>query len=291
MKYLELDNLAREVPVTGYLHYRDFLKALFVLAKSRDGNYSHEKFCEDLGFAGGNTVRLTISGHRKLSVKGAERVIQALKLTGTNRRYLLQLVKYNNARLLADRERYLQALLDIKSQSLTTVQDQKSLEYLTEWFFPVIREMAAMDDFKPDATWISSKLYGKLLPKQIQTCIETLETLGLITYDKGRGRYVRTDEQVSPARTVNELAIMRYHQTMLEIAKESLTRVEGHRLDVNALTVCISEKTAAKIRERLHAVCEEVFALERENSEPEHVYQINIQLFPLTRAAAKKELK
>ena len=288
MNDAELKALKNTVRVMDYFHYRDYLRDLYHQAKSRTSHYNYLQFAEDLGFPGQNVIRLTIAGSRKLSINGANRIVETLGLTGPERRYLSVLVRYNNARLQTDREKYLQDLLVIKSKFLCSNAERKNLEYLSEWYFPVIREMCVMPDFEATAAWIGRRLYAKLLPNQIKNCLKKLESLGLIVFDKGRERFVRSSEQVLPARTVNEIAMVRFHQTMLEIAKESIARVEEDRIDVNAITVCVSEETANLMREKMHGFCQEMLDMEKQSS-PEQIYQINVQLFPFTRAAGKKE--
>ena len=290
MKNAELKILRSGVKVMDYFHYRDYLRDLYHEAKHRDAHYNYVQFAEDLCFPGENVIRLTIAGNRNLSIKGANRITEAIGLTGPERRYLLALVKYNNARLQVDRDKFLRDLLAIKSLFLSSNAERRKLEYLSEWYFPVIREMCMMPDFEPNATWISTRLYAKLLPKQIKECLKKLESLGLIVFDQTRQRFVRSSEQILPERTVNEIAMVRFHQTMLEIAKESISRVEEDRIDVNAITVCISEETAMIMREKLHQFCKEMLDMERlSGPAPGQIYQINVQLFPFTRVERKKE--
>jgi len=76
---------------------------------------------------------------------------------------------------------------------------------------------------------------------------------------------------------------------MLERASDSIDTVKPHKRDLAALTVCVGEKTAALIKERIHRFREEVAQLCDEDQEARVVYQMNVQLFPLSVTADAAE--
>ena len=103
-------------------------------------------------------------------------------------------------------------------------------------------------------------------------------------YCETEKKYKQIGGQIKPDRKVGKIAALRFHEKMLDIAKESLIRVPPSRRDYNVLTVCVSDETSQKIKKLIHELCEKIFELEKlENNEANQVFQVNIQLFPFTK--------
>lgn len=236
-----------------------------------------------MGFPKTNALWLVISGRRKLSPKTTERILKALGFKNTHRRYFLALVHHNNASKASEREKYLQEMLDIKSQSIPQHEDKEKLEYFSQWYYPVIREMVGTTWFQSDPQWIADQLYMKIMPKQAAYALELLEKLGLISWDETLSRHVLTGGQVHPTRQVGPIASIRYHEKMCEIARDSVTRVPASLRDLNALTVRLKPSDVELIKTRIIELCQDIFQMEENSkgSEDELVYQLNMQVFPL----------
>jgi uncharacterized protein (TIGR02147 family) len=268
-----------------YSHYRDYLAAVYQDIKKVYPSYSYSQFAEDLGFSYSNVVWLIINGRRKMSQKAADRILNHIKFTGPHRRYFLALMQHNNASQPQAREKYLQTLLEIKHEVLPDNDDQSRLEYFSEWYFPIIREMAGLSYFRSDPQWIAEQLYMKVRPKQVSHALTLLERLGLIQWDENKGRHIQTGGQIRPDRKVGTLAAIRFHEKMCELAREAVTRVPTHQRDLNALTIRLSSENAAKAAEILFEACRQIFELENaqasSQSSEERIYQLNMQLFSL----------
>jgi uncharacterized protein (TIGR02147 family) len=69
---------------------------------------------------------------------------------------------------------------------------------------------------------------------------------------------------------------------MIERAGASVTQVPPDERDVSALTVCIREETLADVKSRVRRFREELLERCDSETEPERVYQLCIQFFPLS---------
>lgn len=275
-----------DVSVFSHLSYREYLQALHQAMKATAESYSYLQFAEDLGFSKSNVLWLVVSGRRKLSSKASGRIVDALDLRGNDRRYFLTLVRYCNARRPDDRQALLEELLRQRKADLPTTVLQENLEYYSEWFHPVIREMTSLADFQSDPHWIAEKLAMKILPKQAEKSLRLLEELNLIRFDAKKKRHYPTGEAILPDRTVSTLAAVRYHQQMCEIASEALTRVSAANREYNTITICVSKEEAMEIGALIHELCERIVRAEQKAKKKDQVFQVNLQLFPLTKDRA-----
>lgn len=69
---------------------------------------------------------------------------------------------------------------------------------------------------------------------------------------------------------------------MLERAAESIDIVPRDLRDISALTVCIDRELVPELKRRIHTFREVLLDLCDRDPSPSTVYQLNIQLFPLT---------
>jgi uncharacterized protein (TIGR02147 family) len=287
----ELREAAHAVRPSAFLGYREFLEALYAELARRLGAYSYLAFAEDLGFSRTNVVQLVVKGRRPLSPKAGERIADALGLRGRERRFLATLILHGNAREPERREGLFRELLAIKAHTLprTLVRDQ--LAYYAEWFHPVIREMALMPGFRSDPAWIAARVTPRIRPEQARASLELLETLGLLRFDAASGRHVPAETDVTTGDEVASIGVVRFHQTMISLARESITATDERARDVSSITVPATAATFARLKSEVQAFRKRLMALADEAATaggPQEVYQINFQLFPVTTGAERE---
>ena len=74
-----------------------------------------------------------------------------------------------------------------------------------------------------------------------------------------------------------------FHQQMLTLATEALQKYSSEERNVSSLVVCVRAKTVSELKRRLTSFQQELLALCDADEEPEVVYQVGMQLFPLSR--------
>ena len=152
-------------------------------------------------------------------------------------------------------------------------------EYLSHWYYPTIREMTARPDFRLDCEWIADQLHPKIKPSEVERAIEVLLRLGFIV--ERDGQVERGEPTLTTGHEVNSLAIVNYHHQMIDLGKESIESIERQWRDISALTMCVRPDQIAELKQRIHAFRETLMQLTDAVEDPETVYQLNIQLFPL----------
>jgi uncharacterized protein (TIGR02147 family) len=279
----ELKKLLKPIPVSRFLHYRDWLKALYLAVKSQYEDYSYIQFADDLGFSKTNVLRLVINGSRPLTSKAAEKIALSLSMTGKAKKYWLVLVAYNGERLPVLRDTYFSSLIELKTEERPHELDPLQAEYFSEWYHPVVREMTGLSAFDGTPEWIRDHLEFNVRLDQVRRSLEVLTTLRVIRFDAGKGRYVRSQEKIRTDSEVDSMAVVRYHHKMIEMGKESITTIDEARRDVRAVTVALPEKSIAILKGKIEEWMAEIAQLERDEDEAEQVIQINVQMFPFTK--------
>ncbi len=279
-----LNKAARAISVTKFLSYQDYLAEIYSQIKTSAHSYSYLQFAEDLGFSKTNVIRLVIAGERPLTEKAAEKVGTALNLRGVERRYWLAMVSYNNERLPAERERHFKNLLAQKQRELPKQIDQRQLEYFNEWFYPVVREITALPGFNGDPEWVRERLCFPLRLEEIKRALDLLEKLEYLQRNEETGQLQPTTSLVMTEREIDSLSIVRYHQKMIEIGRESITRIDGEKRDIRAMTFRIPESSISEAKAKIDQLLSELIKIEVSGGEQGEVYQLNLQLFPFTKS-------
>ncbi len=279
-----LRRIATKVLVTQHLSYRDFLRALYGAAKAETLSYSYLRFAEDLGFSRTNVLRLVIVGERPLTAKAASKIAKGIDLHGSSLRYWTTLVNYANERLPAERDALFQLLMSYKTKAEPVALGAVEAEYYGEWHHPVIREMTALQGFDGSAEWLQNRLVFPLRLEQIKRSLELLGNLGYIRLDRKAGRYVRSEARIATDAEVDSLAVVRYHQKMIEIGRESITTVSEDERDVRAVTVTLPKDRIALLKGKIEEWVNEIAAMEQDGVAGDEVIQVNVQMFPFTKA-------
>jgi uncharacterized protein (TIGR02147 family) len=271
------------VSVTRFLSYRDYLAEVYEYVKSATENYSYLQFAEDLGFSKTNVIRLVIAGERPLTEKAADKASKFLDLKGIDRKYWLAMVRYNNERLPAEREKHFKDLMAQKQREIPQEIDQKHLEYFTEWYYPVVREVVSLAGFDGDPEWIRARIGFPLRLEEIKRALELLEKLDFIKRDQVSGQLVATKDHVVTERELDSLGIVRYHQKMIEMGREAITRIDEEQRDIRAMTFRLSQAQTAAAKAKIDELLSELIKMETAAGLDGEVYQLNIQLFPFTK--------
>jgi uncharacterized protein (TIGR02147 family) len=69
---------------------------------------------------------------------------------------------------------------------------------------------------------------------------------------------------------------------MIELGKESIDTVPREEREISSLTVCVSDSMRQRIKQRLQDTEDEIMQMVHEDRDPKSVYQINVQLFPVS---------
>jgi uncharacterized protein (TIGR02147 family) len=100
--------------------------------------------------------------------------------------------------------------------------------------------------------------------------------------DTETGRVVRGEPTLTTEHEVSALGAAAFHRQMLDRAGQAIELFTREKRDLAALTVCVSPKTAALVKERIHQFREALAEICDSDDDGRIVYQLNLQWFPLS---------
>lgn len=269
--------------VFEFLDYRAYLRAYYEAAKKRRGGYSFRTFAKKAGLKSPNFFKLVMDGQRNLGAESVPRFAEALGLGAEEREFFADLVAFAQAPSSVEKNRVFERIAASRRFRAARRIDGMVHEYLSHWYHPVIRELVARADFDADPKWIASTLRPEITPRQATQSLNLLLELDLVRRDPETERYVLHEPTRTTEHEVVAIGAANFHRQMLERATQSIDTVPSALRDLAALTVCVSPKTAAEVKRRIHQFREALTELCDSENDGQMVYQLNVQWFPLTR--------
>jgi uncharacterized protein (TIGR02147 family) len=279
-----LDSTAaqREPDVFEYVDYRSFLGDWIRAKKFMNPGYSHRVFARRAGYSNPSLLGQIIKGKRNLTEKGLPGFLKALSLKGEEREYFRTLVALDRACTADERTHLVERLAARRRFKGSRRLEDEGFRYLSRWYFPAIRELAARDDFRLDAEWVARRLKPKITVAKVNEALEALVASGMIEAT-GDGGAEQTEKNVVTAHEVASLAVRNYHRGMTELALAALEEKGGPERHFGAVTALAPASLIPTLKREIAAFQERIMNLCDESSDPgEIAIQLNLQLFPLS---------
>lgn len=278
----ELKDIARTLKITDTSDFREYLSLIYAEAKLRDPAYTYARMSEHLG-VGSTNAHTIISGKRPLTLKTAERIAEALGLTGISKKYFLNTVKKQRARTAGDRDEVFEEQLSLRQRELPTELDRHQLAFFEHWYHAAIMELLRLDHAESTTDWIGANIRPEIPHAKISESLSLLQSLGYLAFDAGRQRLYPTDATISTGNEVLSLALMSFHRQMLKLSLEALDNLPREERDISAITVTASTALFDQFKNEIVAMRKRFLQLSAEDQAATEVVQINFQLFPLVK--------
>ena len=271
-----------------YTDYRAYLRDYYVAEKARRPAFSYRYFARRAGHTSPNFLKLVIEGKRNLGPASVTAFARALELDAEEASFFAELVSYGQAKSDADKNKHLTRITAARNYRKAGKIEGHLFDYLVHWYLPAIRELVARPDFVEDPKWIARELLPSITAKKAAEGLKVLINLGLVRRMPD-GRLERGDPSWTTGPDPSSKIVEAFHGQMLTLASESLQKYTPEERAVSSLVVCVKAKTVPELKRRLTSFQQELLALCDADEEPEVVFQVGMQLFPLSRARATDE--
>ncbi len=270
--------------IYAYSNYREFLKDMVIELKNSQPSFSYRYFAKKAGFTSPNFLKLVIDGKRNLSEESIHKFAEVFKLGRKERRFFELLVHYNQTADANRRQQYYQEILNCSEYRDAHELEKEQYEYLSHWYYPAILELSHFSDFKENPEWIVDRLQNRVSIKEVVATFDCLLRIGLLARDSNR-KLKPAHKALTTGEEARSLAAFSYHEQLIDLAKESLKQKAAER-EFAAMTMAISETEFQKLKEMIRDFRKSIvnaLMQDGKKSEPEKVYQLNVQLFSLTK--------
>lgn len=260
--------------------YRLYLREHLAEKKAQDPSWTHRYICHVLGLRTSNFILLVTQGKRNLTPDLSSKISVLLKHSEIETAYFSCLVQFGQARNALEKDFYWKSLLALRTRSSSRTLDTNQYEYYSHWYNPVLRELVSL----PGIEWTTRSLSKALKPRvpavQVRHSLELLATLGLVR--KNGDFWEKTDTSVATPPEVRSVAVFNYQRELMDLARHSLENDSHTIRNFTTLTLEMNAQEYAMVVDMLTQFRREVLGVCASTGPADRVYQLNLQLFPLT---------
>lgn len=171
----------------------------------------------------------------------------------------------------------LKELIKSRDDRKTTLLEIDDLKLISEWYHFAILSLGELKTCKSDPRWISRRLN---IPVGLANeALGRLVRMGIIRIEN------RSFKQIMPpletTRDVPSSTIRSYHKAILGLAQNKIESVDVKDREYSAITMAINTKNLPKAKKLTEEYKTEMLEL-LEQGPLDEVYQLSIQLFPLS---------
>lgn len=273
------------IDIYRYNDFRKYLKDCLVDAKKDNPSFSHRFLARKLGLSTSNLIMLVTQGKRNLTPNVRFKLSEVLKHTRKEAQYFEHMVGFLQAKSHDERDMHYTAMLAGKRSIKTAALEKQQYDYCTNWYNPVVRELVSSPDFKGDYKVLGKSVSPTITQEQAKRSVELLLELGLIK--KSGKRYVQTDPLVSTGPVVDSIAVANFHRKTAYLAAESFDRHTRKERTITSCTITLSENHFQMLKREIADLRKKALELAEEPVATNRVFQMNMQLFPVSKNIKK----
>ncbi len=223
--------------IYSFHDYRAFLKVHLHWLDSMHGGYSIRATSLNAGMGESNLPQV-IRGTRNLTPQAQKKLFPLLKLSNQELSFLRLLCQLADAHSDQDRQAAIAGMQRFGSYKKHNQKNTVSYQYMSKWYYVVIREMTFLPDFNLDAKWIRERLHQKIPLSSIQEALDFLTQNGFIQIDKN-GKVIKEVRHIDASGGIYKVALGEFHRQMFEGAIDSIRTIprDDRLIDSNTFPV------------------------------------------------------
>ena len=264
-----------------YTSYQKYLADFFAESKKRNPGFSHRYLAARLGITMPNLVLMVMQGKRKMSANLCSRMAKVMGLHRREAFYFENMVGFMQAKTHDEKNNYFLQMLKIRRGLRLKKIEERQYEYYSNWYNPVIRELVTYPEFKGNYKWLAKKLSPPITPEQAKASVDLLVRLGLIV--RIRRQYRQHQALISTGPEVNSLAVINFHRSVACLAAGSYDRNPKDEHNITGCTLNLTKEHFNELVTEISEFRKRAMSMADEAQNTSRVYQLNIQLFPVSK--------
>lgn len=281
--------------LSDYMSYRQFLADFYQYKrKSSKGSlraYNYAVFSAAANIKSPNYLKMIIEGKRNLSDDMIGKFGKALGFMKEQTEEFRLLVQFTQATDPAERNMYLKKLSEhrVAGKLKSGEIDRKTWEKVPNWVAWIIYAMIDQEGVSFDTQSLKSLLRGKASEDEIETALQTLIANGELRRDDATGELKKNRNLIESPEDIPVALVRKLQSQLMYLGLESLYQDHPQDREFGTLTMSLTKAEFEEVKFKLRQMRKGLNkdnSIARMKSKGERVYQLNIQLFPVTNATA-----
>lgn len=264
-----------------YENYRKYLADYFAIQKSKTHFFSQRYFAQKAGFSSHSFCIYLIRGERNLGPKSLVKLIKGLGLTDKKAKYFENMVHYDQCKKLEQKEAFFKEMNYLRKNSKFYNLNKRHYRYFENWYYPIIRHLVIYCNWNEDYSYLADLVQPAISKEKAKKAVDDLIQMGLVLKNDD-GYYAHNSSLIS-TNSVPSVMNAKARRDVLENAQKSVESFNSNERFVTYSTLSMSESTYKKIVEILEHTKNEIYNKAIDDANVEKVYQMVVQVFPVTR--------
>lgn len=283
----------------NYMDYRPYLRDFYEYRRKASQNdirpYNYAMFSAAADIKSPNYLKMIIDGRRNLSEDMISKFARAMSLAKEQGEEFKMLVLYSQTSDPAQRNIYLRALNEIRvQQKLKSGEiDRKTWEKIPNWVAWTLYTMVDQGGVDFDPQKLKNLLRGKASLDEVQEAFNSLLLSGELVKDPTTGEVKKAHALMEAADEVPVALVRKLQAQLMYLGLESLFQDSPTEREFGSLTLSLTKNEFEDLKFQLRKIRKSIHkdnAIHRLQVKGDRVYQLNIQLFPLTESADAVEV-
>jgi uncharacterized protein (TIGR02147 family) len=274
------------VNIFDYLDYREYLRDYYHEEKKNKPFFSYRFIGTRVGMDSSYVIKV-LQGALHISTKKIAAFKKLLELNESECDFFETLVNFGRAKTETQRKAYFEQLFLQSSVKAHNVEPYQ-YEFFQKWFYSSVWAIINCTPFDGDYKALAEKCIPSITVWDAKHAVNLLEKLGLIIKNDD-GLYHTTDQNLTTGWKWYSQAIECNQREMITLAQESINRFSKDVRDISTVTISIDENALPEIREHIRQFRSSLIKLVNSNGGTGRVYQLNMQLFPLSVPLEQKQ--
>ncbi|NQY99407.1 MAG: TIGR02147 family protein [Bdellovibrionales bacterium] len=289
---LLINQLNKKPVLSTYTDYRRYLHDFYNFKRIQTSQsvrpYAYADFAAAANIKSPNYLKLIIDGRRNLSAQMMTKFSKALGHSKAEANEFAALVKYSQAKTPAERNQHLKVLADIRVEKQIKEGQLLSTDYekVPSWVTWVLHAMTDQKNVKFDVESLRNIMRNKASEEEIKTSLNGLVERGEVQIAED-GSAQKAREVMSGRENVPVELIRKLQAELIYLGLESLFQDRPQDREFGAMTASLTEDEFDQLKfelRQLRKKWSKNFSVNRHQAKGDRVFQLNIQLFPITKA-------
>jgi uncharacterized protein (TIGR02147 family) len=243
------------------------------------------------GIATSSFLFHVIEGKRNLTKASVLKISTAIGHDRDEADFFENLVFFNQARTISEKTLYYGRLIENRKTLDIEEVPKDRFEYYRNWYHSVIRELITLIDFRDDYEKLGQFLVPPIRAAEARKSVMLLEKLGFIEKNDD-GTYRQTTNLITVKVGTREAFIIeKFQMEMLEVALRAYNGIPVLERMSMSTTITISRETFELFKLRLREMQRQLMELSNLDDKPDTVYQLTVNLFPISKNTRTNEIE
>lgn len=279
--------------LSDYMSYRQFLADFYKFKRQASKGalraYNYAVFSAAANIKSPNYLKMIIEGKRNLSDDMITKFGKALGFNKEQTEEFRLLVQFTQATDPADRNMFLKKLSEqrVSAKLKSGEIDRKSFEKVPNWVAWIIYAMVDQEGVSFDTATLKKLLRGKASEDEIETSLNSMLSSGDLRRDELTGELKKARNLTDSPEDIPVALVRKLQSQLMYLGLESLYQDQPTDREFGTLTMSLTKAEFEEIKFKLRHMRKAINkdnSIARMKTKGERVYQLNIQLFPVTSA-------